>query len=168
MKKTFDPSQPLHPDPEIVHISLRELMPLEHIKLEMKASKRHEALSQMATLAHSMGTVTDRDSLLIALAERERMISTAQPGGMAFLHPRRRDSVLVKKSALFLGIAREGIPFESPDNKPTNLFFLLLLKSDPEHLRALSEITRFCRKPENVQSLLAAGSEQAIHDLLPN
>jgi len=168
MKKLFDPSQPLHPDPSQTNISLKELLPAEHIKLDLNATKRHVALSEMANLAFSQKAVSDRDSLLIALAERERMISTAQPGGAAFLHPRRRDPALVKKSALFLGISKAGVNFDAPDNSNTHLFFLLLLKTDIEHLRALSEITRLCRNKEMIQTILNAGSAESISSLIPN
>jgi len=168
MKKTFDPSEPLHPDPSSIQLSLKELMPSDHIKLTVNALKRHEILGEMATLAMTQGAVSDRDTLLIALAERERMISTAYAGGVAFLHPRRREPALVKKSSIFLGIAPHGIPFEAPDKANTHLFFLLLLKTDLEHLRALSEITRLCRNKENVAVILKAGSVETITNLLPN
>ena len=71
MKKTFDPSQPLHPDATQIQLSLQGLLPANHIVLDLGAQKRHEALAKMVTLAQSQGSITDRDSLLIALAERE-------------------------------------------------------------------------------------------------
>jgi len=168
VKKIFDSSQPLHPDPAQLKIGLKDLLIADHILLELKAQKRHEALSEMASLALSKGTVTEKDTLLIGLAEREKMISTAQPGGIAFLHTRRRNPSLVKKSSLFLGISRNGIQFEAPDGKPTHLFYLLLLQTDEEHLRALSQITRASRNPEFNQSVLKAGSAKEIVALLPN
>lgn len=168
MKKIFDSSQPLHPEPKQLEVGLKDLMPLNNIILELKSTKRHEVLSEMADLALSQGTVSDKNTLLIGLAEREKMISTAQPGGIAFLHTRRRNAQLVKKSALFLGISKEGIQFEAPDGKPTHLFYLLLLQTDEEHLRALSLITRASRNPEFNQSVLSAGSAEDIIALLPN
>lgn len=168
MKKTFDPTQPLHPKPAQKEIGLKDLMPQSHIALKLKATKRHEVLSEMADLALSQGVAKDKNTLLIGLAEREKMLSTAQPGGIAFLHTRRRSATLVKKSALFLGISKKGILFEAPDDKPTHLFYLLLLQTDEEHLRALSLITRACRNPEFNQSILKANSVEEILALLPN
>ncbi len=168
MKKIFDSSQPIHPDPKQLEIGLKDLMPADHILLETKATKRHEILSEMADLAVSKGVVSDKDTLLFGLAEREQMISTAQPGGVAFLHTRRRSPNLVKKSSLFLGISKTGIDFESPDGKPTHLFYLLLLQTDEEHLRALSLITRASRQPDFNQSVKNAASAEELVGLLPN
>lgn len=166
MKKTFDPNEPIHPQNERI-LSLRELLPAANIKLQLEARDKNAVLAEMAGYAHFLGTVLDRDSLLIALVERERMLSTAMPGGVAFLHPRRRHPKLIKQSGVLLGISKEGIGFDSPDGEKTHLFFLLLLKTDTQHLKTLGELGRMFLDGTATQKILQAGSTQAIFDLLP-
>src|SRR5438477_193035 len=110
MKKIIDPSEPLHPQSE-KPLTLRELMPAANIKLQLESKEKNEILSEMADYAFFLGTVVDRDTLLIALVERERMLSTAMPGGIAFLHPRRRHPRMIKQSCMLLGISPQGIDF---------------------------------------------------------
>lgn len=167
MKKTFDPSEPLHPQSERP-LTLRELLPAAHIKRQLESKEKHEVLSEMSDYAFFLGTVVDRDALLIALVERERMLSTAMPGGVAFLHPRRRHPRMIKHSCVLLGISPEGIDFDAPDGSKTNLFFLLLLKTDEQHLKALSKLARLFQDPSMTEKILKASSTQAIFEMLPN
>lgn len=166
MKKTFDPNAPLHPHPPKL-LTLRDLLPAANIKLKLDAGDKNQALAEMADYAHFLGTVNDRDALLFALVERERMLSTAMPGGAAFLHPRRRHPRLIKHNSLLLGLSPDGIDFDAPDGSKTHLFFLLLLKTDGQHLHTLSDLARLFQNPQITQQILAAGSSQAIFDLLP-
>jgi mannitol/fructose-specific phosphotransferase system IIA component (Ntr-type) len=97
------------------------------------------------------------------LAARERLVPTAVPEGVAFLHARRRASDKFPKQFIAMGRSPGGVVFGSPDMGKTNIFFLLALRNDALHLRWLSRLAWIVRNPTRLGRLLEAESANAIH-----
>jgi PTS system fructose-specific IIA component/PTS system nitrogen regulatory IIA component len=103
------------------------------------------------------------EALVEALAEREQLGTTGLGKGIAIPHL-RTDSVDASVGAI--GVAPEGIDFDSLDGSPTRLVFLLLSPSDrrQEHVAILRRLARlFCDRtlqywvqiPRTAQDLFA-------------
>jgi mannitol/fructose-specific phosphotransferase system IIA component (Ntr-type) len=88
-----------------------------------------------------------RDSVLAALVNRERSMSTGMENGIAIPHTSVDE---VEKTAVALGIFQEGIDFEAIDGRPTHLIILLVNPSNrtKAHIRTLAEIARLLSNAE--------------------
>jgi mannitol/fructose-specific phosphotransferase system IIA component (Ntr-type) len=93
-----------------------------------------------------------------ALAERESRGSTSIGRGVAIPHAK-----LDGLSRIYAAFGRspKGIPFESPDGRPTHLIFLLLAPGNDTngHLAALDRVSKMMWRDENRRRLLSADDE---------
>ena len=87
----------------------------------------------------------ERDQLVRILLEREKLGSTGIGDGIAIPHGKvdKIDRLLVS-----FGRSFEGIDFDSMDDKPAHLFFLLLAPetSAGSHLTALAKLSRLLKR----------------------
>jgi PTS system nitrogen regulatory IIA component len=107
----------------------------------------------------------DPEALRKVLEDRELLASTAIGDGIAIPHG-KLDAVGRLVGAL--GRARRGIEFESIDNKPTHLVFMLVApaSSTGVHLKALARLSRLFRDAEFRQRLMSAPDAAAMHQVI--
>jgi len=142
------------PVTEAADPALAELFEATHVIPELKATTREGVIAEVVKQVAQRGLVSDAKWLEAALTERERMVPTAMPNGVAFLHARHRAAEKFPKQFLFLARSSKGIAFGSPDERPTQLFFLLALRKDMAHLRWLARLSWICRNRSTVANLL--------------
>lgn len=142
------------PQIEAADPSLPDLFKAENVIQDLQATSRDEVISEIVARVAEQGLVTDARWLESALTERERMVPTAMPNGVAFLHARHRAAEKFPHQFLFLARSLKGVPFGSPDDRPTYLFFLLALRKDMAHLRWLARLSWICRNRTTVMNLV--------------
>ncbi|MFI5143618.1 MAG: PTS sugar transporter subunit IIA [Thermoanaerobaculales bacterium] len=146
--------------------ALTDLFQPTHVIPELKATRREDVIAEVVKAVAGRGLVSDARWLETALTERERMVPTAMPNGVAFLHARHRAAEKFPRQFLFLARSSKGVAFGSPDERPTHLFFLLALRKDMAHLRWLARLSWICRNRVAVASLLKApGNEELARSL---
>jgi mannitol/fructose-specific phosphotransferase system IIA component (Ntr-type) len=145
---------------------LSELFQPTHVIPELKATTREGVITEVVKQVAQRGLVSDAKWLEAALTERERMVPTAMPNGVAFLHARHRAAEKFPKQFLFLARSGKGVSFGSPDERPTHLFFLLALRRDMAHLRWLARLSWICRNRTTVANLLKVSGADEIARLL--
>jgi mannitol/fructose-specific phosphotransferase system IIA component (Ntr-type) len=150
------------PVAEAADPALAELFDAGHVIPELTATTREGVIAEIVEKVAARELVRDAKWLESALAERERMVPTAMPNGVAFLHARHRAAEKFPKQFLFLARSSKGVSFGSPDEKPTHLFFLLALRKDMAHLRWLARLSWICRNRTTVGSLLKVMSAEEI------
>ncbi len=64
------------------------------------------------------------------------------------------------------GRSSEPVDFDAPDNKAVNIFFMLLLHNDKQHLFSLSYISRLVMNQDILKRLAEAKDAKEIHQLL--
>ncbi len=143
-----------------------ELFDASHVVADLKADSRESVISAIVARVGELGLVSDARWLETALTERERMVPTAMPNGVAFLHARHRAAEKFPRQFLFLARSRAGVAFGSPDERPTHLFFLLALRKDMAHLRWLARLSWICRNRTTVANLVKAADGDEIARLL--
>jgi PTS system fructose-specific IIC component/PTS system nitrogen regulatory IIA component len=97
--------------------------------------------------------------------EREEKMSTGLEKGIAVPHA-KTDAVSSLKLAI--GIAPEGIDFDSMDKEPSKLFFLLLAppgQAGP-HVEALSEIAKLANSTSFCKALINADNAREVVELM--
>lgn len=138
----------------------------DFIQMDLQGESRFEILANMAKFAKKNGVCTKTSWLYEILNKREELISTGIGNGIAFLHPRKVFPEKVSFSGILLGISRKGINFRALDNCPVNLFFLILMKSEQQHLFTLSYLSQLFRDENRKDKVMKAKSKKAILELL--
>jgi mannitol/fructose-specific phosphotransferase system IIA component (Ntr-type) len=141
---------------------LSELFRANNVIPELESTSREGVIGEIVERVASLGLVRDARWLDTALNERERMVPTAMPNGVAFLHARHRAAEKFPRQFLFLARSTKGVAFGSPDERSTHLFFLLALRKDMAHLRWLARLSWICRNRVTVSNLLKAQTGEEI------
>jgi fructose-specific phosphotransferase system IIA component len=90
--------------------------------VDLKATNKEEALRELVDVLATSSDVTDRDELLNAIFERERVISTGVGIEVALPHVKIPS---VKNFAIAVGRSHKGIDFESLDEKPVYIVVMI-------------------------------------------
>jgi len=146
------------------------MSPLFSIKPEavaiVDAADKHAILQRLSqAFAASYGL--DREQVLDALEERERLGSTGFGRGVAI--PHARIAGLQRPVAALLKLP-QPVDFASADGLPVDLVFGLLSpeNSGAAHLHALAAISRLMRDERVHEALSDAPDAEALYGLLTN
>ncbi len=143
-----------------------EYMRVENIHLDFHAENKYEAIRVLSERAKELKLVRDARWLYEVVVAREELISTAIGNGVALLHPRHLHPSKIKSPSIIFGRTDEGVDFDAPDNKPVNIFFMLLLHNDKQHLFSLSYISKLIINLDILKELSTAKSVTDIHQIL--
>ncbi len=143
-----------------------EYMRPENIFLDFHADNKYEAIRILSEKAKELKLVRDARWLYEVVVAREELISTAIGNGVALLHPRHLHPSKIKVPSILFGRTTEGVDFDAPDNQPVNIFFMLLLHNDKQHLFSLSYISKLLVNPHVLKELGTATSITDIHKIL--
>lgn len=131
---------------------------------DVKANSKKQVLQFISEEA-AKNTNLDQREVFDALLERERLGSTGV--GKAIAIPHAKFDGLDKVFGLFAKLDGE-VDFESIDDKPVKLVFLLMVPGNAgaDHLTALARISRFMRDENNIASILGADNVDSLHAVL--
>lgn len=138
----------------------------ENIFLDFHAENKYEAIRLLSENAKDLRLVRDARWLYEVVVAREELISTAIGNGVALLHPRHLHPSKIKSPSILFGRSDTGVDFDAPDNKPVNIFFMLLLHNDKQHLFSLSYISKLIVNHNILGELLSAKDVVDIHKIL--
>lgn len=145
-------------------IVMRDILSRQDILLDLGAMTKKEVLQSIA--AHAAASI-NRDAHIIfdVLWEREKLGTTGVGYGIAI--PHGRVEKLDKVKGFFVRLA-QPVPFESIDDKPVDLVFLLLApeSAGADHLHALATVSRLLRNTGLCENLRRAKDAAAIYQLL--
>ncbi|MDE2728210.1 MAG: PTS sugar transporter subunit IIA [Gemmatimonadota bacterium] len=136
-------------------MSLTELLDEKAILVNLKATQKQEVIEELASALTASGRISDNREVLQAVLEREKIMSTGIGKGVAIPHGKCK---AVDRLVGVLGIKKEGVDFQSLDEQPVYLFFLLVspLNVSGPHIRALAHISRLLRHDNLRKQLIAA------------
>jgi excisionase family DNA binding protein len=151
---------------QVTDAQLSEIITVDQIIPDLKATDRGEVIHAMVAKVTDLGLVKDQSWFEAALAARERLVPTAVPEGIAFLHARRRAADKFPQQFIAMARSKDGVAFGSPDMGKTQVFFLLALRNDALHLRWLSRLAWIVRSPGRLGRLIEADSADGILEVL--
>ena len=151
---------------QVIDAPFDEILTVDQIIPDLKAKDRNGVIHAMVTHVTDLGLVQDQAWLEAALTARERLVPTAVPEGVAFLHARRRAADKFPKQFIATARSNKGLVFGSPDMGKTHIFFLLALRNDALHLRWLSRLAWMVRNPGRMAQLLEAKTAAEMHTTL--
>jgi PTS system nitrogen regulatory IIA component len=131
------------------------------INTELKAKNKRGALEELVDLLVNAGEIDDREDMVKVLLEREKLGSTGIGEGIAIPHGKTKT---VKKLVAAFGRSKKGIEFNSLDEEPAHLFFLLVAPHDSAgpHLKALARISRLFKEQDFREELMNAPTNEAL------
>jgi PTS system nitrogen regulatory IIA component len=140
---------------------VRELLAPERTHFGVTGVSKKRLIDQAAQLAAASCADASEQQIFDALIARERLGSTGIGEGIAIPHCRLAGC----SSPVGLLIRLDqAIDFESIDNKPVDLVFVLLVpENNPEqHLKTLSHLAALFNEPAFRQRLRDAGSSEEL------
>ena len=128
----------------------------------LEGKSKDEIINHLIDLVSASPKVLDREKVRKAIFEREKIMSTGVGNGFAIPHG-KTDAVTDIVAAF--AVTSEPIDYQSLDEKPVRLVFLLVGKDNlvGPHIKLLSRISRLMNKEEFRQRLL---EQRTPHDIL--
>ncbi len=146
-------------------MALIDMVTEEIVKIPLESKDKPDVLRELVQILKDAGEIDDFDTVLKAVQEREDKGSTGLEKSIAVPHAR---ASTVSSLKLAIGIAPEGIDFDSLDKQPSKLFFLLVAAPDQSgpHVEALGEIAKLSRSSAFCRALVNADSAAEVVELL--
>jgi len=146
-------------------MKIADLLDIKAISTELTSSKKVEVLAEMVDLLRRVQPDLDAKELLAVLIDREELGSTGIGDGVAIPHGKLKG---LERLLMAFGRKKAGVDFDSMDNRPAHLFFLLLAPENEAtlHLKALARISKLLRKEDVRRQLLDAPDPAALLSIL--
>ena len=146
-------------------MSLSDSMQKELILLDLSSEKKEDAIKELISPVIKKEFTNSEKALNKAILDREARGSTAIGNGVAIPHA-ETDSI--KEKIIVFGRSEKGINFDAIDNKPVNLFFMIISPSREicPHLKTLARISRLLRNKAFRDNLMNARSAEGIIKLI--
>jgi mannitol/fructose-specific phosphotransferase system IIA component (Ntr-type) len=112
--------------------------------LNLKSQTKEEAFMELTGAIAAVHPECDSETMLAALWEREKKMSTGIASGVAIPHAMCQG---ITKIAGAIGISRTGIDYDALDHKPVYVVFMLAmgLPAEENHLRILNQIFKLAQ-----------------------
>ncbi len=144
---------------------LSEIFKPQFVIPDLKAHDKKGVLEELLESITGQEGSLNKGTLLQVLLERERLGSTGIGDGVALPHGKLRglDNLL-----LSFGRSIDGLDFDSIDEQPAYLFFLLLAPENSAgmHLKSLAKISRMLKDGNLRQQLMRAKSREEIYSII--
>ncbi len=145
-------------------MKILDFLSTERIIPNMKARDKKGVIDELAQ-AVANTTTAENAEIAKVLLEREQLGSTGIGDGIAIPHGRLSsiDSIIMG-----FGSSELGIEYDAIDDKPVNIFFLLLTpeNSTGGHLKVLAQISKLLKNKQFKTNLSNAKSTQEVLEII--
>ena len=145
-------------------MKISNIMNNDCVFLNIEAANKRNLLQELAQKASQASKIDER-IIFDALLERENLGSTGFGNGTALPHARLED---VDKVMAFFAKLQTPVDFESVDDKPVDILFMLLSPEDSgaDHLTALALTSRILKDEDLCNKIRSTSSTSEIYTLL--
>lgn len=146
-------------------MNLDKCISKDTVCLHLKSTTKEDVLGEMVDLLIAGGKVTNRESVLKAIREREQKMSTGMQNGIAIPHAK---SDAIETLVAAIGLKPEGMNFNSLDGKKTTIIVMTLspTKRTGPHIQFLAEISRQLNDQDVRDRILASVSAEELISIL--
>ena len=133
--------------------------------VDLTSRSKDAALMELVETLSSAPEVTNREKLLQAILERERIVSTGIGLGVAVPHAKIPE---VSEFVVAYGRSTDGIDFGSIDDRPVHHVVLIVGPPDRQqrYLQFLATVTLKLKQPELRRALEEATSTAKLYEVL--
>lgn len=168
MKKLKAISKPVDMRKELVFdnkkkykINLSKIIDPNCVILNLKGNSKNAVIKELVNILYKNGRIDDKNAVLNEIMDREKSMSTAMTDGVAIPHTRTSHT---NKTTIAIGLAREGIDFDSIDGKPTKIVACLISsnKDNDPHIQVLAAFSAFIATHEAKIKLLNCATQKEV------
>lgn len=129
--------------------------------VNLRGKSKEAIITELVDSLVGGDAITDRDQVLQAVLDREKIMSTGIGDGIAIPHGK---SAAVTDLVAAMGTQRQGIDFDALDGEPAFVFFLLVSPANVSgpHIKALARISRLLKNDAFKKKLIDANSAEEI------
>ncbi len=144
---------------------ISELLSLQAIDVNASVGSKAEAIDYMTRLMEKSGNLNDREAYKKGVLAREEEGTTGIGEGIAIPHSK---CAAVKRAGLAAMVVRDGVDYESLDDEPADLIFMI---AAPEtganvHLEALAKLSTILMDTEFKERLVKAETAEQFIRLI--
>ncbi|MFO7445079.1 MAG: PTS sugar transporter subunit IIA [Ignavibacteriaceae bacterium] len=145
-------------------MKISELLKTDFVIADLSGNSKEEVINELIDLFNKDPRVLDLEKVRSAVLEREKIMSTGVGKGFAIPHGK---TGAVNEILAAFGKTKRPIEYQSLDNQPVHLVFLLVGKDNlvSTHIKLLSRISRMMNKDEFRKRLVEAGSKEEVLEL---
>ena len=145
-------------------MKILDVLQKEAIISDLKSQDKKGILEELVAPIARITGVNHKD-LVRVLMDREQLGSTGIGGGIGIPHGKLKQ---LESLALGFGLSRKGVDFESMDNQPTHIFFLLVTPENSTglHLKMLARVSRILKHDQFKAKLLSAANTDEIFSII--
>ncbi|EAF4555624.1 PTS sugar transporter subunit IIA [Listeria monocytogenes] len=147
-------------------MEVKDILTKELVVFDLKATTKETAIEEMAEMLDERGILADKATYVQAVLEREAHSTTGIGNNIAIPHGK---SESVTKSAIVFARTKEMIEWESLDDEPVNMIFLLAITDSDKtdaHLKILAEIATKLMDDDIVENLKNTRDEEEVIRIL--
>ncbi len=141
-----------------------DILTVDKIIPTLESNDKKGAINELIDLFKDDDRVIDLEEVRHVIHEREKIMSTGVGKGFAIPHGKTNS---VKETIAAFGKTAIPIDFESLDDQPVRLIFLLVGKENmvASHIKLLSRISRMMNNDLFRESLLNANTAEEIYSI---
>ena len=142
-------------------MNLLDILSPESTIVDLKGESKEDIIAELVNSLVVGDSITDRDQVLQAVLDREKIMSTGIGDGIAIPHGK---SAAVTELVAAMGTQRRGVDFDALDGEPAFVFFLLVSPANVSgpHIKALARISRLLKNDAFKKKLIEANSAEEI------
>jgi len=146
-------------------MKIRDYLNEEWVISDLKGTDKPSILKELSNVLVKPCQVTSVEELLQVLLDREKLGSTGIGEGIAIPHGRLKK---LKKFFVSFGRSLKGVDFDSIDQKPSQLFFLVMApeNSAVDNLKLLGRIVTLLKEPSFKKRLMEAPSQKELFQVI--
>lgn len=144
---------------------LMEILSVNRIKIPLANTKKEKIIEEMVGVIADSVKLENKAEILKAVLDREAVMSTGVGDEVAIPHGKSENLTEIIAA---LGITKDPIDFNSLDDRPVRLIWLLIGPQDKTgpHLKALSRISRLMHKKEFRERLIQTAAPKEAMDVI--
>lgn len=143
-------------------MSIEEALNESCVIADIQGTTKKDVLIELVRALKKANLIKNEKEVVNVILEREKLGSTGIGDGVAIPHGKLKD---IGHIICVFGRSLQGVDFDSVDQKPAHIFFLLLAPENSAslHLKMLSRISKLLRDPSFRKRLMELGDSHDIY-----
>lgn len=146
-------------------MNIKDILKKDSVILNVHCNDKEDAINKLVERHYECGHIKDKELYKQAILARESLSSTGVGNMIAI--PHAQDDT-VNYPSLVAMVDKEGVDFESLDQQPAKIFFMIAVPKDggSQHLDILAKLCQILMDEKITNALLKAGTPQQFIDIL--
>lgn len=146
-------------------MKINEILQKDFIIADLAGNDKGSVLKELTDFLENNGAIHDKETLLNALIEREKLGSTGIGENVAIPHAKSEE---IDHILTLFARSVEGVDFDSLDQKPVHFVCLVVTPahSTGHHLKALARVSRLLKSQILRDGILNANDAGKIYEVI--